>query len=797
MEIRDKPEEREAMKAVFISYAREDTPAARRITEAFRSHGIEVWFDENELRGGESWDAKIRKQINDCSLFIPLISRQTEERSKGYFRLEWKLAVEQTHLMLEGVPFLAPVVIDDTPESSAAVPAEFLRVQWTRLPGALPTPPFVGQIRRLLESPRRAAGGPTAEVRGQRSAAGERTVRMLADGPQPMDRGRRTKWVAVVATAVVGIGVAAYFSIRPIGETPPVASSAAPSSLPALGKTQEPRAPGEVLSADKSIAVLPFANLSDDQDANAFFADGIHEDILTNLALIRELRVVSRTSVMGYRNTTKKIGDVARELGVTYVLEGSVRRAGNEVRVTGQLIRAATDEHLWAKSYDRELKGVFAIQAALAQEIAGALKTVLSPEEKSLLNRQPTENVAAYDLYLRSRTLTDVSSHERTEREITLLRAVVELDPEFAEAWAELASRHALFVRLGWDTTSARVEKLHAAKQRALALAPESPNVIGAIATMHMLRGELDQATAELDKLLRLQPRFAGGHSTRGGILRQRGQWPLAIESYRAATELDPGNLPFASRLTVSLAGCRRWEEAARVQQRRVALAPDNREVQTFSARLAYFAGGSTAEGAMLIARLSPAEKESRQGIALRKTWATLSGDFREARRLDLIQPYADEDSTTHPEQTVEAAAVCLALGDPEAARGRLGSFPEQLRGRLAAEPTNPVICRDLAVMEAIRGNKEEALQYAQRAVDLRPEAGDGLWGPEFGYSRAKVLALTGEKAAAVTELQRLLRIPSFVNVHELRTGPWFVSLRGNSAFEALLNDPRSNAPLF
>ncbi|MDI1337506.1 MAG: toll/interleukin-1 receptor domain-containing protein, partial [Lacunisphaera sp.] len=140
-----------APKAVFLSYARDDAAAARRIAEALRASGLEVWFDENELRGGDTWDAKIRKQINDCSLFIAIISQHTEERSKGYFRLEWKLAVEQTHMLLDGVPFLVPVVIDATSESSSAVPPEFMRVQWTRLPGALPTPQFVEQVKKLLE----------------------------------------------------------------------------------------------------------------------------------------------------------------------------------------------------------------------------------------------------------------------------------------------------------------------------------------------------------------------------------------------------------------------------------------------------------------------------------------------------------------------------------------------------------------------------------------------------------------------------------------------------------------------
>ena len=144
--------------AVFLSYAREDTDAAKRIAEALRSSGVEVWFDQSELRGGDAWDAKIRKQINDCMLFLPIVSQHTQVRGKGYFRLEWKLAVDQTHLLAEGVPFIAPVVIDDTKESAAVVPPEFMKVQWSRLPGALPTPQFVEQVKRLLEAPQKTVG---------------------------------------------------------------------------------------------------------------------------------------------------------------------------------------------------------------------------------------------------------------------------------------------------------------------------------------------------------------------------------------------------------------------------------------------------------------------------------------------------------------------------------------------------------------------------------------------------------------------------------------------------------------
>ncbi len=315
-------------KAVFLSYASQDAEAAKRIADALRAFGIEVWLDQAELRGGDAWDASIRRQIRECTLFVPIISANTQGRREGYFRREWNLAVERILDMAHGTPFLVPVVVDDTSEARALVPEQFLRVQWTRLPRGVADEKFVGQVKRLLAP----AAEPETALRSRAAAASGR-------------RGPRWIW-AVAALAVAGGGIGLW-SAR--------------------------RGAGELQVNDRAIAVLPFINLSDDRE-NTHFADGVHEDILTNLAGERRLRVVSRTSVMQYRDSKLTVREIAGNLNAAYILEGSVRGRGSKVRVTVQLIDARTDGHTWAQTYDRDPSDIFTTQTELASEIAGELR---------------------------------------------------------------------------------------------------------------------------------------------------------------------------------------------------------------------------------------------------------------------------------------------------------------------------------------------------------------------------------------------------------------------------------------
>src|SRR6516162_8213992 len=301
--------------AVFLSYASEDAAAAERVAAALRSAGIEVWFDKSELRGGDAWDRRIRDQIHDCRLFIALISAHTEARDEGYFRREWKLAVDRTHDMLEKKAFLLPVAIDATPERRAAVPDKFHEVQWTRLPGGETPPAFVERVRRLLSPEAPYPVG--AAVSAQSGAVG--ISRAPAQSAWSPKRG-----LLAAAAAIAVLGVIAYVAIekiwisKPAASAPAVAASAAPAAF-----TPPPH----------SIAVLPFINMSGDKEQQ-YFSDGLTEELLNSLSRINKLQVAAPTSSFSFQGEHPDIATVAHKLNVGAVLEGSVRRAGNTVRIT-------------------------------------------------------------------------------------------------------------------------------------------------------------------------------------------------------------------------------------------------------------------------------------------------------------------------------------------------------------------------------------------------------------------------------------------------------------------------------
>ncbi len=777
---------------IFLSYAREDKDAARRIAEALRTVGLEVWFDENELRGGDAWDAQIRQKIRECALFIPIISAQTQARAEGYFRREWKLADNRTEDMGRRQAFLIPVCIDDTDGDEADVPDSFLRVQWTRLPGALPTPDFVAQVKRLLEAPKKPSLKPDLPRPPDMTPEFQQAARAQV-APPAAARGKPAvpAWAWGVAAVVILAGAAgAVFFRQPALTVPP---PPAPVVAPKPAAAPVPRV------ADKSIAVLPFTNMSEDKD-NAFFTDGVHEDILTNLALIRELRVVSRTTVQSYRGTAKPMKQIAQELGVTYILEGSVRRVGNKVRVTGQLIHAATDEHVWAQTYDRDLTDIFAIQTELSQQIAGALKAALSPEEKIFIARKPTTNAAAYDLYLQGRDTRNrapTASRAALVQAEELFQGAVNLDPNFAAAWGELAVVHALKTFWDIDSSAERKAKGDAAIAQARRLAPDAPEVIRLVGThAYYAYRDYAKATAQYQRIIDLQPNDPTSYGSLGLIQRRQGRWTDAITSLRRATELDPGNITYLRNYLSTLVYVRHWPEAAEAQSRLLALLPDRLTEQFAAVAGEWRATGSLAAYEALFARLTPAQREEPVALYYRKQVALARDDYAAFMQLQARQPVYEELEFPFFSMVAEAQ-VHWAHGRADAARATAEQLRRETTALLAREPGNLRVRLALSSAEAILGRREEAFRLLREVTDELPVSRDAIDGSSCLLWLVTTPALLGDNETALTEAAKLLRIPSQFTVHLLRADPTLAKLRGDPRFAALLNDPKNNAPLF
>ena len=531
-------------KVVFLSYASQDAEAAQRICEALRAAAIEVFLDQSELRGGDAWDQKIRREIHDCALFVPLISAHSEARHEGYFRREWKLAVDRTADMSDRVAFLVPVVIDDTSDSRADVPERFRQVQWTRLPGGETPAAFVERIKRLLApqlSPLSAVSGAAPGLR------------------EPVRASRRSKPVLLAVVAVV-LATLAYFVADKFWISKHLAASTAFNPPP------------------HSIAVLPFANMSGDKDQE-YFSDGLTEELLNSLSEINELQVAARTSAFSFKGTNTDIGTIARKLNVGAVLEGSVRRSANTIRITAQLINAVTGFHLWSKTYDRDLGDVLKLQTEIATAVASSLKVTLLGDVAAKVELGGTGNPAAFDAYLRgAKAYGSFRDSKDLPAAMAAYTEAIRLDPHYALAFAGRSIAHS--EAAGEAETPAAMregfDKAQADARQALILAPDLAQAHLALAFVAET-GTLDftQANDEYERALALAPGNAQVLRDSGGFAVYMGHFDAGIAALRRAVVLDPLASNSHYQLGRALYTARRYEEAVAAFAEVISLSPD------------------------------------------------------------------------------------------------------------------------------------------------------------------------------------------------------------------------------
>jgi TolB-like protein/Tfp pilus assembly protein PilF len=537
--------------AVFLSYASEDALAAEHIANALKSAGIEVWFDQTELRGGDAWDRHIRERIRDCRLFIAVVSAHTEARDEGYFRREWKLAVDRTHDMAEKKAFLVPVVVDDTSERSPSVPEKFRELQWTRLPGGETPPAFVERIQRLL------APEPSITPAKQASVSSGSTKAQTTDTEaRPPRRPTPALWVV---SGLLAVTLAAFAGrelwVSNHKETANLGAASSPTS-----------------GSEKSVAVLPFTDLSEKHDQK-YFSDGLAEELIDTLTRVPNLRVPARTSSFSFRGKSATVGEIGHALGVSHILEGSVRKSGERLRITAQLVRADNGFHLWSQTYDRDARDIFAVQDDIARAVSERLQSTL------LGNRAPppqqSTSPEAFTLYLQARHLAGNDTRRDLEQATTLYRQALELDPIYAPAWAALAECYARRVAQGFGSVSENHALLIAAANRAIVLNPALPDAYVALAGAYVQHDRNWDAGAEaLAKARSLDPSDPRMLQLYGHFAAAAGRPEKAVEYFQRAVQADPLNLLYRKYLGRALHYARRPQESVTELRQTIALDP-------------------------------------------------------------------------------------------------------------------------------------------------------------------------------------------------------------------------------
>jgi len=545
---------------------------------------------------------------------------------------------------------------------------------------------------------------------------------------------------------------------------------------------------------DKSIAVLPFENLSDDKE-NAYFADGIQDDVLTNLSKIGDLKVISRTSVMPYRGKASNVREIGKALGVGAILEGSVRRVGNRVRVNVQLICTETDEHLWAEDYDRELTDVFAIQTDLAQKIAGELQAKLSPAEKAQKERKPTENGEAYLAFVQAHNLScaveDLGKLKQSEQ---LYARAIELDPKFALALARYSQLESWILHI-FNPTRERRQKARVLAEQALQLQPDLPEAHLAMGFSYYYGdNNYDAAQKEFEIARRGLPNESEVYLALGAIQRRQGKWAESTANLEKSASLNPKDSWPLQNLAENYQVLRNFDAANKTIDRGLQINPTDVGLWEYKSKLAIAEKGdlSVSEKAFQTVKSMPMNDKDKLRIAgSRADVFVLERKYqeglREAESLpdDLLAPI-------HPAALYGKYYIIgfarKALQDEAGARAAFLKAKDLLEAQLKESPDAPDMHIQLAKVLAHLGEKDAALAEARRATELLPESKDALGGPEIAAGAAEVHAILGDNGRVIEILDELLSRPSAVTVPGLKVNPIWDPLRNDPGFQALLS---------
>jgi TolB-like protein len=555
---------------------------------------------------------------------------------------------------------------------------------------------------------------------------------------------------------------------------------------------------------EKSIAVLPFENLSEEK-ANAYFADGIQGEILTKLAAIGDLKVISRSSTAKYKSKPEDLKTVARELGVANVLEGSVQRAGDKVRVNVQLLDAHVDTHLWARSYDRDLKDVFAVESEVAQEIADTLRAKLSPNQTDALATAPTHDTEAYDLFLKGeyeeRQAESALNFALFNRAQTFYRQALARDPIFALAYARLAYSQLFRHWFISNLTSAELAEVKTHIDRAVEIAPALADAHLALAVFHYWgHRDYDPALKELDRVVELQPNNANARAFYGYIRRRRGEWKEALAAIERAAELDPRDPRMPTDIGATCNSLRRWRDAEQALTRALALDPHYALAADFLARTYVNSAGDVRRAKQAYEGVPT---ESRTPPAPATGWSGVSSMIDERVYLDVLERHFadaikawDTLPTNAPEarlrQLEARIGIQVIAGQGELAKSECEQARALLEARLAERSEDRASMVALAWVYVCLWRNADAVRVATQAADSLLIEKDALAGRFFLNALAEIEARTGQAEAAVKILHQLITAPAgqVVSVARLRIDPVWDPIRNDPGFQKLLSEP-------
>jgi TolB-like protein/Tfp pilus assembly protein PilF len=542
---------------------------------------------------------------------------------------------------------------------------------------------------------------------------------------------------------------------------------------------------------DKSIAVLPFENLSDEKE-NAYFADGIQDDVLTNLSKIGDLRVISRTSVMQYRGRPTNLREIGKALGVSHILEGSVRRSGNQVRVNVQLIDANTDEHVWADDYDGDVTNVFAIQTYLAQKIANELRAKLSPSEKERMERKPTENGEAYQAFVDAHNLScAMEDSTKLKQSEQLYQRAVDLDPNFALALARYSQLESWMLRTHAGTSEHR-DKARSLAERALQLQPDLPEAHLALGFSYYYGdNNYEAALKEFEIAQRGLPNESEVYLAIGAIQRRQGKWAESTANLEKAASLNPKDTWPLHNLALNYQRQRNFDAANKTVDRALQINPQGIGLWEIKVKLAIAEKGdfSVYEQAVEKGKSFPISDEERlKMVGDEANLLLLQRKYQQI--LQLGQRFPDDSFATVPGSlAMKYFAIGIAqkgLGDDAAAHSAFVKAKNIFEEQLKQKSEDLGLHIQLAKVLAWLGDKDAAIAEAQRAMDLRPESKDAFEGPEITEQVAQVYTILGDNARAIDLLDELLSRPSEVTLQTLKVNPAWDPLRNDAGFQAL-----------